>query len=90
MVPDVCPALSGDHAGQTTATSRKLMADRSDIIPNTWHFIPTRENQAVRWRWQRRNSRHEVLAQSEAFFGAFDACVEDARRNGYMEPHIRQ
>jgi len=36
------------------------MADRSDIIPNTWHFIPARQNQGVRWRWQRRDSRHEV------------------------------
>ena len=41
-------------------------------IEHTWHFIPIQKKHLIQWRWERRNT--------------FTECLANAKSNGYIEP----
>ena len=49
-----------------------------------WFFY---QNSAALWKWARLDVLGEVRAHSGSSFDSRDACVEDARQNGYDAEH---
>lgn len=47
---------------------------------DTWEFYT---DSAGKWRWRRKAPNGEIVGASSEGFSTREACVENARRNGY-------
>ena len=54
-----------------------------------WCFIPVDRNGFIRWRWEARNHRDDVVLASSAEFDTFTECTADAQSHGYVYPEQR-
>ena len=49
-----------------------------------WHIYHDGSN---RWRWERLDRKHKVLAHSMVAFESRDECLKDAQHHGYSGKH---
>jgi len=54
-----------------------------------WCFIAVDSSGYIRWRWEARNHRSDVVLESTQDFDTYTECVDDAHRSGYVAPESR-
>lgn len=54
-----------------------------------WRFVPVERSGFIRWRWEARNHRDDVVLASTCDFDTYTECVANAQVAGYVDPEKR-
>ncbi len=54
-----------------------------------WCFVPVECAGFIRWRWEARNHRNDIVLASRCDFDTFTECTADAQAAGYVPPEKR-
>ncbi len=62
-----------------------------DHVPllHRWRFVSVERSGFIRWRWEARNHRDDVVLASACDFDTYTECVADAQAAGYICPEKR-
>jgi len=67
------------------------MAPRDTGFSLRWQFVPGIEgtDRAVKWRWYAYTQAANLFNKSPDSFDTLLECMEDAKKHGYVPPHLR-
>ena len=67
-----------------------MNAERDVPLLHRWRFLPMERSGFIRWRWEARNHRDDVVLESAREFETYTECVADAEGCGFLPPEKRQ